>query len=115
MFWSDLVEIRSKIWIEIEGEPVFSKGRGILLRAIDECGSINSAAATIGISYRRAWSYIKAMEERLGVPLVETQVGGKSGGGAKLTDGARQFLKKYEMFEKGINEMVDERFQRFFL
>jgi molybdate transport system regulatory protein len=108
------MEIKSKLWIESEGKPVFGRGRGFLLEAIDKHGSINQAAKEINISYRKAWGYIKAMEERLGFKLIERQTGGENGGGAILTEGAREFLKKYEMLERGIQELVDERFNEIF-
>ena len=108
------IDIRSKIWIEVDGDPVFGRGRRFLLEAIDSYGSINQAAKEIHISYRKAWSYIKNMEERLGIQLVERQTGGKNGGGATLTEEARRFLRKYEAMEKGINEIVDERFREIF-
>jgi len=85
-----------------------------LLEAIDRHGSINQAAKEINISYRKAWGYIKAMEERLGFKLIERQAGGRNGGGAILTEDARAFLKKYESLEKGIQELVDERFCKIF-
>lgn len=106
--------IRSKIWIEVDGEPVFGRGRRFLLEAIDSHGSINRAAQEIDISYRKAWGHIKAMEERLGVKLIERQVGGKNGGGAALTADARKFLRKYEALEKGIQEIVDKKFKEIF-
>ena len=110
----EAMEIRSKIWLEVNGEPVFSRGRAVLLRAIDRYGSINRAAAETGISYRRAWGYIKAMEKRLGMDLVRTKTGGVGGGGTMLTDEARCFLLMYEELESGINELVDERFRNIF-
>lgn len=108
------MEIRSKLWIEVDGKPVFGRGRRFLLEAIDRYGSINRAAKEINISYRKAWGYIKAMEERLGIKLVERQTGGRHGGGATLTQDARNFLKKYEALEKGIQGLVDERFNQIF-
>ena len=108
------MEIRSKVWIEVAGEPVFGRGRRFLLEAIDSYGSINSAARQINISYRRAWSYIKAMEERLGIKLVVRHTGGKNGGGASLTEEARSFLKKFEQLENGLCRTVDERFRKIF-
>lgn len=108
------MQVRSKIWIEIDGKCVFSKGRVVLLEAIDRYGSINRAAAEIGISYRRAWGYIKAMESRLGMDLVSTKTGGAGGGGAMLTDEARRLLRKYDDLEAGISEMVDQRFEHIF-
>ncbi len=108
------MEIKSKLWIESEGRPVFGRGRRFLLEAIDKYGSINQAAKKINISYRKAWGYIKAMEERLGIKLIDRQIGGRSGGGATLTEDARRFLKQYEALEKGIQEFVDERFNKIF-
>ena len=106
--------IRSKLWIEVNGEPVFGRGRRFLLEAIDNHGSINQAAKEVDISFRKAWSHIKAMEERLGVKLIERQTGGRNGGGAILTDDARSFLKKYEALEKGVQEIVDRKFKKIF-
>ena len=109
------MDVRSKLWIEVNGEPVFGKGRRILLEAVRRYGSINQAAKEIHISYRKAWSYIKAMEERLGIKLIERQVGGKNGGGATLTAEARQFLRRYEELEKDIEGIVDEKFRTIFI
>lgn len=58
--------------------------------------------------------YIKAMEERLNMRLIERQVGGKYGGGAVLSEDARTFLNKYEALESGINVIVGERFNKIF-
>lgn len=108
------LKIKSKLWLEVDGRPVFGRGRRFLLEAIDKSGSINQAAKKINISYRKAWGYIKAMEERLGIKLIDRQIGGRSGGGATLTEDARRFLKQYEALEKGIQELVDERFNKIF-
>lgn len=108
------MEIKSKLWIGIDGEPVFGSGRRSLLQAIDKHGSINQAAKEINISYRRAWGYIKSMEERLGIKLVDRHPGGKNGGGATITVEAREFLTKYELMEKDIRHIVDERFRQIF-
>ncbi|RMG02611.1 MAG: LysR family transcriptional regulator, partial [Nitrospirae bacterium] len=107
------MRVKSKIWIEVAGEPVFGRGRRFLLQAIDRYGSINRAARDVNISYRKAWSYIKAMEERLGIPLVERRTGGKDGGGASLTDEARLFLREYARFEDEMRKLADERFRDF--
>ena len=108
------MKIKSKLWIEVDGQPVFGRGRRFLLEAIDSYGSINQAAKEINISYRKAWGYIKAMEERLGFKLIVRQTGGKNGGGATLTSEARIFLKKYGALEKGMQELVDKRFKSVF-
>ena len=56
----------------------------------------------------------EAMEERLGMKLVDRQAGGKNGGGAALTKDARAFLKKFEAMDEGIRESVDEKFRKIF-
>jgi len=109
------MEIKSKLWIDIDSEPVFGRGRKFLLEAIDKYGSISQAAKEINISYRKAWSYIKAMEERIGMRLVERHAGGKHGGGAALTNEAKRFLKKYEALDDGIKEIVDKKFRKIFI
>lgn len=108
------LEIRSKLWIEIDGEPLFGRGRKYLLEAIGQYGSISEAARQIGVSYRRAWSYLKAMEDRLGISLVERRAGGRHGGQAILTERAREFLNMYELLEAGMRDLVDLRFSRIF-
>ncbi len=108
------MQVRSKLWIEVDGEPVFGRGRRFLLEAIDRHGSINQAARDINISYRKAWGYIAAMEERLGIRLVESQTGGRNGGGSVLTTEGRDFIQRYEKMEEGIREIVDEQFSKAF-
>ena len=108
------LEVRSKIWIEADGEPVFGRGRRFLFEAIDSHGSINQAAKEVGISYRKALSHIQAMEQRLGISLVVRHAGGRHGGGATLTPEARVFLKKFELMEKSLREFVDTQFKGLF-
>jgi molybdate transport system regulatory protein len=108
------MEVKSKIWIEADGKPLFGSGREALLKSIDRLGSINKAAKDIHISYRKALSYIQSMEERIGSRLVERQAGGVNGGGAVLTREAKDFLRKFEQLEEGINEMLDKRFNEVF-
>lgn len=105
---------RSKIWIEKEGHLVFGDGRFELFKAIDETGSINKAARKLKISYRHAWAYIKTSEKRLGLEFLQYKRGGKFGGGATLTLKGKEFLRRYGLFRKGINEMVDLKFQKVF-
>ena len=105
---------RSNLWIEKEGEVVLSKWRVNLLRAIDETGSISSAAEKMQVSYHRAWEKVHEMETRLGVALVETQTGGAHGGGAKLTPIARDYIARFERFSQGIDDLVARHFAESF-
>ncbi len=109
------VQVRSKIWLETQGRPVLGPGRQELLRAVDEQGSISKAARLLNITYRKAWGQIKAMEVRLGLPLVAKKAGGKGGGGARLTAEAKDLLSRYALLTDGLDEEVNEKFRRFFL
>jgi len=108
------VQVRSKIWIEVHGRPVLGPGRLELLRAVEERGSMSGAARFMKISYRKAWGQIRAMEERIGLPLMEKQTGGVGGGGTRLTAEAREFLKKYAHLVEGLEELVDRKFGEVF-
>ncbi len=108
------MEVRSKIWLEVDGNAVFGSGRRALLNSIDKLGSINKAAKDTNISYRKALSYIQSMENRLNKNLVERQAGGKNGGGAIITKEARALLDKFEKLESGVNALLDLRFLEIF-
>ena len=88
--------IKTKVWIEKDGKPVFGMGRFHLLQKIKTEGSISKAAKELGFSYKKAWSYINLMEKRFGYQLVNKQIGGKSGGGSILTENAKRLIADYE-------------------
>jgi molybdate transport system regulatory protein len=104
------LQVRSKVWLEIDGAPVFGQGREQLLRLIQATGSINAAAKQMGIPYRKAWTYLDAMEKRLGYPLVSRQKGGVGGGKSALTAEALQLLEGFDALQDGVNAFVDGRF-----
>jgi molybdate transport system regulatory protein len=108
------LQVRSKIWLEIDGEPVFGQGREDLLRLIQKGNSINAAAKAMGIPYRKAWTYIDAMEKRLGFPLVNRQKGGAGGGTSSLTPQAMQMLDKFNALQQGMRGMIDNKFHEIF-
>ena len=76
---------RGRIWIEHNGETFIGLGRVVLLEKIRELGSINQAAAAMGMSYRHAWDLVNAMNRHAAEPLVLSCRGGRGGGGASLT------------------------------
>ncbi len=108
------MKVKSKVWIEAGGEVVAGDGKIDLLERIAETGSIQKAAQGIGMSYRHAWGFLQKMEKRGGIKLVKTQVGGREGGGAKLTPPGRDFLKRYSAFREGLDEYIEDKFQRAF-
>ncbi len=108
------MQVKSKVWIEAGGEVVAGDGKINLLERIEETGSIQKAAGEIGMSYRHAWGFLQKMEKRGGIKLVVTQIGGREGGGAKLTPQGKDFLRKYSAFREGLDEYIEEKFRRAF-
>jgi len=90
------IEVRSKVWFEVQGKTVMCEGRAELLRRIQETQSINLAAKQMGLSFRRAWAMIKEMEDSFGIVMVERRRGGSGGGLAIVQDRAIELLHLYE-------------------
>ena len=102
--------LRSKLWLECEGNPVMGEGRMKMLQSIDRNGSIKLAAHETGISYRRMRGAIREMERAIGFPLVRTQRGGGGGGGAGLTPAAHALMEAFEKLSAGFQRNADARF-----
>lgn len=107
------IRIRSKVWLEVNGQPFLGGGRLRLLRAIATTGSINAASQQLGISYRKAWSQVQEMEKH-GIPLVECEKGGSGGGRSVITPQARELLRKFDDVQEGLHQIIDEKFDRVF-
>ena len=105
------MRVKSKVWIEKGGKSIFGEGKARLLQAIEKTGSINEAARSMEISFRRAWSYITTMEKRMGFIFVNKNRGGKGGGGSSLTEEAKRFLIRYEKLNKSVRNFADKKFR----
>src|SRR5438552_11010447 len=90
-----VVSLRGRVWVEIDGQPALTEPGADLLEQIAACGSLSEAARRLRFSYRRAWMLLDAMNRRWDSPLVTTAIGGKKGGGAKLTEQGQLALRSY--------------------
>jgi len=54
----------------------------------------------MGMSYRRAWLLIDALNRLFEKPVVETKHGGSAGGGAELTPFGHQVVQQYRTIER---------------
>ncbi|HHX75727.1 MAG TPA: LysR family transcriptional regulator [Firmicutes bacterium] len=104
---------RCRIWLDNGQESVFGDGRMILLQAIEECGSINQAAAKLNMSYRAAWGKIKVMEERLGFKVIHKYVGGAASG-SELTEEAKRLMAAYSGLTAETARAMEIAFQKHF-
>jgi len=102
--WAPDWQVRVRVWVEREGLAVLGEGRAELLAAIETERSITKAAKAAGISYRRAWNMIQEINTAAGETLVEAAVGGKQGGGARLTEAGRLSLRTYDEVRRSLTE-----------
>ena len=55
------------------------------------------------MSYRQAWQMVEEMNQFSTLPLVEKQLGGKSGGGTKVTEAGERAIKAFHTLENKVN------------
>ena len=71
-------------------------GKMLLLANIAEFGSISAAGRAMNMSYRQAWDLVDQLNRAFVEPVVASQTGGKSGGGASLTPFGRELVTHYQ-------------------
>jgi len=108
------LRVRSKVWLEVDGQAFLGDGRYRMLAAIEQSGSINAAARALGISYRKIWAQLQAMEEHAPYKLLERRTGGKGGGETRLTPAAQELLQSYRSLSAQVNQAADRGFEEFF-
>lgn len=108
---ADQPRVRSKVWIERDGEVLLSEWRVALLAAVAETGALARAAERLAVPHRTAWDRIKETEGRLGLRLVGSESGGAAGGGSWLTEDGRDLVARFQWVTAGVAELVKGRFQ----
>lgn len=86
-------------------------GKARLLEAIQEKGSISGAARHMGMSYRRAWNLVEAMNQSFREPLIDTARGGTRGGGASVTPLGEDVLARYRRMEARAAEAIEDELE----
>ncbi len=87
------------------GESVaLGPGKVELLERIAAEGSISAAGREMNMSYRRAWTLVDELNATFSRPLVETQPGGRNGGGAVLTPLGHAVIRDYRALEAIVRE-----------
>jgi molybdate transport system regulatory protein len=111
--------VKGRFWLEKSGKGFLGHGRIELLRHIAQCGSISAAAREMGMSYKAAWQAVDAMNNLSDRPLVERSVGGRHGGGTRLTAEGEKIIEtfghvehEYLAFIERLNQGLDD-FERF--
>src|ERR1700704_519922 len=92
----------AKLRLRVDLDPGGAVGPGkiALLERIDRLGSISAAGREMHMSYRPAWGLGGNINQCFSEPGGSTQLGGVSGGGARLTPFGRQLVKHFRAMEK---------------
>ena len=87
--------------IRVDLSPTLAIGPGKirLLELIQETGSISAAGRAMAMSYRRAWLLVDELNRTFREPVARTSHGGRSGGGAALTELGENLVRGYRRME----------------
>jgi molybdate transport system regulatory protein len=88
----------AQLWIKVDlpGSGQIGPGKVELLRQIRQRSSIAAAARSMHMSYRRAWLLVNELNHLLAEPMVQTRIGGRSHGGARLTELGEKVVASYD-------------------
>ena len=86
--------------IQLEPDGRIGRGKIQLLSHIRETGSISAGGRAMDMSYRRAWLLVDEMNRLFRQPVVESQRGGKQGGGAVVTPFGEALIAHYQAMEE---------------
>jgi molybdate transport system regulatory protein len=101
---------QAHIRIDFSGTCSIGPGKIGLLEGIERTGSLSAAARALGMSYRRAWLLLHSTNEGFSEPVVSLSVGGKDGGGTRLTDFGRQLVADYRRFDAAVDQLAAKTF-----
>ncbi len=97
-----------------EGERFFGEGPYRLLAGIAQRGSLRAAAKEMGMAYTKAFAILKRAEAQFGFALTRRTIGGKGGGSSRLTDEAKELMKRYEAYRAACAAMADSLYLDYF-
>ena len=106
------MEIKSRLWIEKEGQPFLGYGRITLLKEVDKTASINAAAKALKMSYKKAWNLLNEMNTLAVEPILVKNIGGKNGGGTKVTAYGKSLIEQFEGLNKNCILFLEEEFKK---
>ncbi|MBU2945784.1 winged helix-turn-helix domain-containing protein [Zobellia uliginosa] len=104
-------KIKSRIWIEVGDNVLVGEGRVRLLKEIEAQGSLSKAAKTIGMSYKKAWTLVDAVNKSGKEAVVTTSVGGQKGGGTVITPYGKSLITAFDRINKKCWEFLDQEFE----
>jgi len=102
-------KIKSRIWIESGSNVLVGEGRIKLLKAINAEGSLSKAAKSIGMSYKKAWTLMDAVNKSAKEAVVTKTIGGQQGGGTVITPYGKKLIAAFETINKNCWMFLDDQ------
>ncbi|PSH64513.1 winged helix-turn-helix domain-containing protein [Phyllobacterium sophorae] len=99
-------DLKTVLRIDFPNGERIGRGKMQLLEHIRSTGSISAAGRAMNMSYRRAWLLVSAMNGMFSLPVVDSQRGGKQGGGAVVTGFGEELLSRFRAMEAKIGTAV---------
>jgi molybdate transport system regulatory protein len=99
--------------IELDSEARLRGDDIDLLEQVEKTGSISAAGRAHGITYRRAWTVLDALNRMFKTPVLATHHGGPDGGGARLTAFGREIIARYRALEAMTASVAERDLQAF--
>ena len=93
--------------------PAMGPGKAELIAHIGQTGSISAAARAMGMSYRRAWQLVEALNDTFSKPVITTAIGGRQGGGATVTPFGERLVAEFHAMEVKASAAIASDLQRF--
>jgi len=106
------VSIKVRVRVTRGQEDAFGPGKAQLLESLLETGSLNRTASSMKMSYVKALSLVRAMNEHFAKALVELSRGGKQGGGTIVTAAGRKVLAEYQAMREASEEAARPAWRR---
>ncbi|HOI00920.1 MAG TPA: LysR family transcriptional regulator [Bacteroidales bacterium] len=108
------IRMQYKIWMESpEGEGIMGDGKWLILKTIEQTGSLKAATEALGLTYRRTWGDLKKIETQLGISLLDKSRGGAQGGASSLSNAGKQMVAAFDELHENLDGVIKKAFIQF--
>lgn len=102
----------ARLRIVLDTDIAIGPGRADILQGIKDTGSIAAAGRRMGMSYKRAWTLVEAINQSFAAPLVQASKGGRRGGNTRLTELGEKVLSAYRRMEALTDSAIEPEMKK---
>jgi molybdate transport system regulatory protein len=97
--------------VDVSPACAIGPGKIALLMGVERTGSLRRTAQELGMSYRRAWLLIDGLNRSFTEAVTTASVGGKGGGGVRLTPLGEDLVRRYNSLAKRFDQIAQREFE----